>query len=118
MKNVTVTTTIAPTDQAPVTGTLNIGAPAAINGAVKGSLIASDPDDDNISFSGSTRTAKGYVFVSSNGTFTYTPTAAARRAAASDTATPDDKVDHFTITVTDKFGATVTMPVSVPILGK
>jgi VCBS repeat-containing protein len=112
VKNVTVTTTIAPTDQAPVAGTLTIGAPAAINGAVKGSLIASDPDGDNISFSGSTKTAKGNVYVSSNGTFTYTPTAAARSAATPDT------TDTFTVTVTDKYGATATSTVTVPILGK
>ena len=116
VKTVTVTTTIAPADQAPVAGTLTTGAPATSNGAIKGSLTASDPDGDTISFSGSTKTAKGNVSVSSNGTFTYTPTAAARRAAASGTATDADKTDTFTITITDKYGATTTMPVNVSIL--
>jgi VCBS repeat-containing protein len=114
VKAVTVTATIAPTDQAPVTGILDIGAPAASNGAIKGSLTASDPDNDKYSFSGTTVTANGYVFVSSNGTFTYTPTAAARRAAASE----PGKTDTFTITVTDSYGATATKTVTVPILGK
>ena len=118
VKTVTVTATIAPTDQAPVTGILDIGAPAASNGAIKGSLTASDPDNDKYLFSGTTMTAKGYVFVSSNGTFTYTPTAAARRAAASDTANEPDKTDTFTITVTDSYGATATKTVTVSILGK
>jgi VCBS repeat-containing protein len=117
VKTVTVTTTIAPTDQAPVAGTVTIGAPAAGNGAIKGSLIASDPDGDKMSFSGSMKTAKGRVSVSSNGTFTYTPTAAARRAASSDTATTADKTDTFTIAVTDSYGATATKTVSVSILG-
>jgi VCBS repeat-containing protein len=118
VKTVTVTATIAPTDQAPVTGALDIGAPAASNGAIKGSLAASDPDNDKFSFSGTTKTAKGYVSVSSKGTFTYTPTAAARRAAASDTANEADKTDTFTITVTDSYGATATKTVTVSILGK
>lgn len=117
VKTITVKTTIAPTDRAPVTGTLDVGAPAASNGAVKGSLMASDPDGDSFSFSGSTKTAKGYVSVWSTGTFTYTPTAAARQAAASGSATDTDKIDTFTITVTDKYGATVTETVTVPILG-
>jgi VCBS repeat-containing protein len=114
VKTVTVTARIAPTDRAPVTGILDIGVPRAINGAVKGSLTASDPDDDTYSFSGSTKTANGYVSVSSKGTFTYTPTAAARRAAA----TTGDKTDTFTITVTDKYGATAVTTVEVPILSK
>ncbi|WP_197505975.1 Ig-like domain-containing protein [Mycobacterium sp. 852014-52144_SCH5372336] len=117
VRTITVRTTIAPTDQAPVAGALDVGVPAAGNGSVKGSLTASDPDGDSFSFSGSTRTAKGYVTVSSRGTFTYVPTAAARRAAASATATDDDKFDTFTITVKDRFGATVTESVTVPILG-
>lgn len=113
VKSITVKTSIAPTDRAPVTGALDVRAPVANNGAVKGSLSASDPDGDSFTFTGSTKTSKGKVTVSTGGTFTYTPTAAARRAASSG----GDTTDTFTVTVTDKYGATATQTVIVPILG-
>ena len=50
-----------------------------------------------------------------SGSFTYTPNAAARHAAASDQATPADTTDSFTVTVTDGYGGTTEVPVSVPI---
>jgi VCBS repeat-containing protein len=116
VKTVTVRTTIAPTDQAPVAGTLNLGAPGAFNGAIKGSFSGSfDPDGDSFSFSGPFKTPNGNLLVWGNGMFTYTPTAAARRAAASGTG---DNTDTFTITVTDQYGAVATQPVTVSILGK
>ncbi|MET0475195.1 MAG: Ig-like domain-containing protein [Mycobacterium sp.] len=114
VKTVRVTTTIAPTDAAPVADTPTVGAPATNNGAVRGSVTASDPDGDSISFAGSKKTALGSVSVSSKGTFTYTPTAAARLAAASN----PNLEDTFTITVTDKYGAFTEQDVTVSILAK
>ncbi len=112
-KTVNVTVPIAPTDQAPIAGALEF-TPAAGTGVVKGSLRATDPDLDAFSFSGSTKTLHGTVSVSSKGTFTYTPTAAARRAAAAD----PTLTDVFRIYVTDQFGAVTAQDVEVPILGK
>jgi VCBS repeat-containing protein len=64
VKSVTVSTTIALRDQAPVAGTLEVGAPAASNGPIKGWVSASDPDGDSYSFSGMTKPTKGTVSVS------------------------------------------------------
>jgi VCBS repeat-containing protein len=116
VKTVTVKTTIAPTDEAPAFDPAGptVGAPAASNGSVKGSVSATDPENDAISFSAPKATTYGTVSVSSKGTFTYTPTAAARLAAASN---PNLK-DTFVITVTDRYGAVTDQSVTVPILPK
>jgi len=47
--------------------------------------------------------------------FTYTPTAAARQAAAAGGATPSDKLDTFTVVVSDGFGGSVSVEIEVPI---
>ena len=56
----------------------------------------------------------GSVSVSGKGAFTYTPTAAARRAAAAD----PTLTDTFKIAVTDKYGAVTIKDVTVTILPK
>jgi VCBS repeat-containing protein len=112
IKTVTVTTAIAPRDAAPIANEPTIGAPATSTGAIKGSVTASDPDGDTFTFSGPTRTTYGTVYVTRSGTWTYTPSAAGRRAAA---ATPG-LTDTFAVTVTDKYGATTKVPITVPVL--
>jgi hypothetical protein len=47
--------------------------------------------------------------------FTYTPTAAARQAAAAPGATPSDKTDTFTVVVSDGFGGSVSVAIDVVI---
>jgi hypothetical protein len=47
--------------------------------------------------------------------FTYTPTAAARQAAAAPGATSADQSDTFTVTVSDGYGGTVSVEIEVPI---
>ncbi|WP_018354492.1 Ig-like domain-containing protein [Mycolicibacterium hassiacum] len=113
-RTVTVPVTVAPSNSAPGSATPEVGSPSS-TGVVKGSVIATDPDNDSLTYSGSTRTAKGRVTVSRNGTFTYTPTTAARKKAGSDTATAADKTDTFVIYVTDKYGAVIPVEVEVPI---
>ena len=60
-------------------------------------------------------TSLGSVSVSPTGTFTYTPTAVARHAAASTSATNAAKSDNFTVTVTDGYGGTAAVPVTVAV---
>lgn len=89
-------------------------APSIFSGRVTGTITATDPEGDRLTYSGTT-TTKGTVTVTSRGTFTYTPTAAARHAAASATATAADKNDTFAITVSDGNGGTVEVPITVVI---
>ncbi len=110
---VPVTVAIAPLNTAPV-ASAGVGAPNPSTGVVTGSVAATDADRDPLSYSGSV-TAKGTAVVSANGAITYTPTAAARHAAAKLTATQADKSDTFTVTVSDGHGGSTTVPVTVAI---
>jgi VCBS repeat-containing protein/YVTN family beta-propeller protein len=79
---VPVTVTISPANTAPIAGTVTVGDPNATSGALIGSVSASDANGDALTFSGSATTSRGTVVVASDGTFTYTPSDAARRNAA------------------------------------
>lgn len=114
--SVNVNTTIVPLNSAPVLRSRNVGTPDADSGAVTGSVKAADPNWDSLSYVGSTTvTEKGTVSVNGGGGFTYTPTAAARHAAASNSATTADKTDAFTVRVVDKYGAATEIPVTIAI---
>ncbi|TRW88235.1 hypothetical protein FK535_03270 [Mycolicibacterium sp. 018/SC-01/001] len=102
-------------NQAPVDGTFTAGEPNVFTGKVTGSVTATDPDQDPLSYSGSGLTAKGSVVVDADGTFTFTPNAAARHQAGADDATESDKQDTFVVTASDGFGGTLAIPVTVAI---
>lgn len=110
----TVTVVVSPVNEAP-TGTASVSSPNGVTGAVNGQINGSDSDGDPLTYSGSGTTSKGSVVVASDGTFTYTPTYAARHAAANLTATGADKVDNLTLTVSDDRGASTQVPVQVSI---
>ena len=116
-KTVAVTVRIAPTDTAPVNAVFTASAPNASTGGVKGTVVASDNEDDKLTYGGSTTTAKGKVTVSTTGTFTYTPSAAARHTASAVGASAQSKTDTFIVNVTDQYGATTAVPITVNILG-
>jgi VCBS repeat-containing protein len=111
---VAVSVPITPVNTAPV-GTVRVGAPDPETGVVRGAVTASDADTDPLSYTGTAGTAKGAVVVGADGTFAYTPTAAARHAAASPTASAADQSDAFTITVSDGHGGSAAIPVTVAI---
>ena len=111
---VPVTVGIGISNRAP-TGTAKPGAPDPETGVVTGNVIGTDPDGDQMVYSGTTTTAKGSAVVTPNGNFTYTPTTEARHVAAADGATDDDKKDTFDITVTDGHGGSTSVPVTVAI---
>ena len=115
----TVKVAIAPlgsVNSAPTDGTFIASRPGVFTGKVTGAASATDPDRDVLTYSGSGVTAKGSVIVDADGSFTYTPTDAARHQATSDTATPADQQDTFTITAADGFGGFLDIPVTVAIL--
>ena len=109
-----VTVAIAPANAAP-TGTSSAGVPDATTGVVAGAILGADTDGDVLSYSGSGDTGKGAVVVSANGSYTYTPTAVARHVAGLSGATQADTVDTFMVTVSDGYGGTVQVPVTVAV---
>lgn len=113
---VKVNTTIVPINSAPRARAVTVNAPSTSTGVVTGKAAATDPNFDSLTFLAATSiTAKGSVSVHANGTFTYTPTAAARHHAAAVAATAADKTDTFAVTVSDKFGASTNIAVTVHI---
>lgn len=78
------------------------------NGAYSGGLNIPEDDEGLLTYSGGTvDPAKGTLTVDANGNFTYTPTAAARHAAAADNATSAQKVHTFDIYGTDANNRTI-----------
>lgn len=114
MASVTVQVAITPANAAPVFGTPTLDPPNA-NGAVTGRLNVGDTDGDAIVVLGNGSPGKGTVVVRPDGTFTYTPYPGARHAAAAESAAQGAREDFFTVTVTDRHGATVTTRVTVPV---
>jgi YVTN family beta-propeller protein/VCBS repeat-containing protein len=112
---ITVTPTIAPSNTAPVAGTPT-STTNTDTGVVTGAVNATDAEKDALAYTaGTVATAKASVTVTAAGAFTYTPDPLFRHAAARDGAIAGDKIDMFTVTVTDKYGAAATIPVSVTI---
>ena len=113
-----VTVTVSPKNNVPVTAT-TLGTPNSSTGAITGSLVATDADNDKLTYTASAKPTKGTVTVNaSTGAFTYTPTSAARHAAAKAAATTAATTDTFTVTVADGYGGTVAVPVTVTISPK
>ncbi|TLH70133.1 tandem-95 repeat protein [Mycolicibacterium cosmeticum] len=115
-----VAVSILSDNSAPQVTNVQVGSPNSL-GIVTGKVTAGDPDDgDIISYGPITFTTGkgGLVTVGAlTGTFSYAPSLTARHLAASTTATADDKLDTFTITVSDGHGGTIDVPISVDILG-
>jgi VCBS repeat-containing protein len=87
------------------------------NGAYSGGLNIPVGDNGLLTYSaGSTVPTKGDVFVNGNGGFIYTPTPAARHAAAANNATAADKIDTFTIKATMDGRSITVATVTVNIL--
>ncbi|WP_197040213.1 Ig-like domain-containing protein [Mycobacterium sp. URHB0044] len=99
----------------PVAGTATKGAPNATTGAISGTVGVTDPNGDPLSYTVSGAPISGTVVVGANGTFTYTPTAAARHAASTVGAPSSVTTDSFTVTVTDGRRGVVTTRITVDV---
>lgn len=117
---VAVTVPIDPANEVPESTGQTAGNTDLATGVVSGNLsdVVSDADGDTLTYigisNGSTSNG-GTVTVEPDGTFTYTPTPEMRHAAASDTATDDDKFDTFTVTVDDGHGGLEETVVTVAV---
>ncbi|MDW5612029.1 Ig-like domain-containing protein [Mycolicibacterium sp. D5.8-2] len=103
--------TIRPANSAPRAKAI-VGKGNPSNGVVTGKISATDRDGDALTFTGPGATPRGNVVVKADGSFVYTPTAAARDAASS----PFKRSDRFTVTVNDGHGGTDTVTVRVRIV--
>ncbi|MFM8597426.1 MAG: Ig-like domain-containing protein, partial [Mycobacterium sp.] len=100
----------------PPTGTFAITATNASTGVVSGVVSGRDADGDPLSYSAPASTAKGSVSINAtSGVFSYTPTPAARTAAAAPGATAADLQDTFSVTLTDGRGGSGAVAVVVAV---
>lgn len=111
---VTVNVKIGAVNVKPVVANPITGVPATRSGVVTGTLAAADADGDVLSYTASA-TTKGTFTINSDGSFSYTPTAAARLAASKSWASAATKSETVTVTVSDGFGATVAKAIKVTI---
>lgn len=96
--------------------TATVGAPDSA-GVVTGRVSADPMLDIPVTYVGSTTTGKGTVVVNPDGTFTYTPTAQARQAAAAPRAAATGaNVDSFVVTlIVPEQGEVASTVVIVPV---
>jgi YVTN family beta-propeller protein/VCBS repeat-containing protein len=109
-----VTVSISPTNSAPTGGNGTVTQVNSTTGAVTGVLSAVDLDGDKLTFT-SAPPQKGTLTIGANGSFTYTPTTAARDAASAPNAAPATKAEAIGITVADGYGGTATFTLTAPI---
>ena len=110
----TAATTTAPANQPPVIASVTVGTPSASTGAVRAAVRASDPEGAALTYSVSAP-AWGTATISTAGVLSYTPTAAARHAAAKLGAAPSVSSETVTVTVADSAGAKTTTVVTLPV---
>lgn len=101
-------------DGGSVTIAASVGSPDATTGLVSGAVTASHATGTPLTYTVSGPT-KGIVVIDANGGFTYAPTSLARHAAFLPSATAADGSDTFQVTVTDGYGGSVAVPVTVSI---
>lgn len=89
-----------------------LGTPNTSSGAVTGSVNATDPEVDRLTYSASAPVNGIVTIDAATGNFTYTPSQAARDFALT---TEQNEVDTFTITVSDG-QATANTIVTVPVM--
>ncbi|MBI3225382.1 MAG: M4 family metallopeptidase [Mycolicibacterium cosmeticum] len=106
---------LVPTNVKPVVG-LPVTTSSTLTGVVSGLTGVTDADDDPQTVTVLTAPTKGKVTFAGDGTFTYTPTAAARHLAAADTALTTDLTDTFTFTVSDGRRGIVSQTITVTVI--
>ncbi|MBO0677830.1 VCBS domain-containing protein [Mycolicibacterium sp. S2-37] len=112
---VPVTVQITPANTPPE-GSYEVETTDAGTGAVTGTVTGIDADLDTLAYSAPADTGRGTVEINTaTGRFVYTPTDAARHAAAASGGASDDRWDTFTVTINDGHGGTTSVPVMVDI---
>ena len=110
----TVTVGVVP-NKAPVNATSSVTSTNTTTGVVSGTVAASDPELEALRFTAAASVAGGKVTINAKtGSFTYTPTAAARHAAS--VVVNPVTTDTFTVTITDLRGASLLKTVTVTVV--
>ncbi len=110
-----VSVDVVATNQPPTVVGSTAGTVAA-DGSLSGQIHATDPNHDSLNFVGaSTSSLGGLVSVNADGSFTYTPTADIRHAAAAVNAPDTVTTDTFTVSASDGYGGIATATISVPV---
>ena len=109
-----VSVPVSPKNAVP-TATKTVGAANLSTGVVTGAVTGADADRDPLTYAIATNPAKGAVVLTAAGAFTYTPSAAARHAAARIGATTAARTDSFAVRVADGYGGAVIVPVNVAV---
>jgi YVTN family beta-propeller protein/VCBS repeat-containing protein len=110
----TVTVTVVGANSAPTSPTATITSVNTSTGTVTGGVTASDANGDTLTVTSTTPT-KGTITINPSGTFSYTPTAAARQAASAPNALASAKTDAVTFTISDGYGGKTTVALSLPV---
>ncbi|MGW0157878.1 Ig-like domain-containing protein [Mycobacterium sp. NPDC003323] len=106
------TLTIGRGNTAPVAGTPTVGAPNAQTGVVTGHLNFTDPDGDPLTYTVTKAPTNGTLLINAQGGYTFTPTQAARDAAAQ---TPGIDTVTFHVAANDGQVGSATIAVTVQI---
>jgi YVTN family beta-propeller protein/VCBS repeat-containing protein len=110
----TVTVNINPHNSAPTSPSATVTSVNTTTGTVSGAVTATDADGDTLTVTSTTPT-KGTITIATNGTYRYTPTAAARQAATAANAPASAKVDPVTFTISDGYGGKTTVTLALPV---
>ncbi len=111
VSTVPVTVAIRPVNSAPAWLRSRVARPDPLSGVVTGRVTATDRDGDTFTYAATTPT-HGSVTIQTDGTFTYSPSPAARQRARNTWYTDTDR---FRVTVNDGHGAVRTVAVRVTI---
>lgn len=92
------------------------GIPNITTGVVTGTITAPNYTGTALTYAATAPSKGALSFDSTTGSFTYTPTLTARHNAAATNATSSDKIDGFTVTISDSQGdAVYVVPISVTL---
>ncbi|MGU3501989.1 Ig-like domain-containing protein [Mycobacterium sp. C31M] len=111
----TITVPIAPNPAPPSAPSKGAQSVNNSSGLVTSSVSSTDPGGLPLTYSVTTGALSGTVVMNSNGTFTYQPTSAARRASYLADLAGDPLSDVFTVTVSNGYSsnfAIITVPIS------
>lgn len=111
--SIPVTVEVSPQNAPPIANPV-VGIPDAL-GVVTGNIGASDPDGDPLAYSLSSQPSGGSVDLAPDGGFTYRPRSTAPRSTAprSSRAAGPGSADWFAITISDGYGGSTSVPVTV-----